>query len=86
MSIILRGLPVLVEAGEDSRPVAFWWQNRRHVVDEVICVWDDNCDTTAHWLVLVQDVHPVSLIYDRSASQWLMEWTQAESGPISFFR
>lgn len=77
MSIVLRGLPVLVEAGEDSQPAAFWWQNRRHVIEDTICVWDDSCDSAAHWLVQADGGRPVSLIHDRAASEWLMEWIQA---------
>ncbi len=74
MGNVLRGLPVLVEAGEDSRPIAFWWRNRRYGISEYYSLWDDDSDSTAHWLVQTEAGRPVSLIYDRASSQWLMEW------------
>jgi hypothetical protein len=77
MSIVVRGLPVLVEVGDDSRPVAFWWQHRRHAIDEYICLWDDAYTSTAHWLVQVRGEPPVSLVNDRAASEWLVEWIES---------
>jgi hypothetical protein len=73
MSVVFRGLPVLVEAGEDNHPQAFWWQNRRCAIWEHVCHWDDSCGATAHWLVQIQDGQHVSLVYDRASSQWMME-------------
>ena len=73
MLFTLRGLPILVEPGEQSQPAAFWWLRRRYVIQEYIGYWDDNRSSTAHWLVKTDDWQQVSLIYDRAESQWLVE-------------
>ncbi|NLT73893.1 MAG: hypothetical protein GXX94_06820 [Chloroflexi bacterium] len=78
MGIVVRGLPVLVETGGDSRPVAFWWLGHRYVIEDYVCLWDDGCDSTAHWLVQADGGRPVSLIYDRGPDAWLMEWIEEQ--------
>jgi len=73
MSLIVRGLPVLVEAEEQGQPVAYWWQGRWRAIEDVVCLWDDRCYCTAHWLVQSTDGHRATLIFDRAASQWVLE-------------
>ena len=73
LSLIVRGLPVLVEAEDQGQPVAYWWQGQRHAVDDIVCLWDDRCYCTVHWLVQSTDGRRVTLVYDRAANQWIIE-------------
>jgi hypothetical protein len=73
VSIVVKGLPVLVETGDHDEPLAFWWQNRRRAVFDRVCHWEDVCLPTAHWLVQLEDGQHVSLLYDRDAGDWLVE-------------
>ena len=74
MTIVLAGLPVIVEMFDSGRPTAFWWNNRRHAIVEYVCHWDDLCSVSEHWLVVSEAELPVSLIYDHERVEWFLEW------------
>jgi hypothetical protein len=74
MTQVVTGLPVIVEICAQGQPTAFWWRNRRHVVTEHVCHWDDHCCISAHWLVRTDWGERVTLIYDRSEDQWFIDW------------